>query len=61
MDAINARYAQKERTSVLDRVINFNTVENRRTRDNNDDVGGHVGKEKLRSVPLYAITSDIFS
>lgn len=24
---VNAHYAQKERTSVLDRVINFNTIE----------------------------------
>lgn len=61
---VNARYAQKERTSVLDRVINFNIMkrEDRRTRDDNDnvEVGGHVEKEKLRSVPLYAITPDIF-
>lgn len=36
---VNAHYAQKERTSVLDRVINFNTMkrEDRRTQDDNDD------------------------
>lgn len=37
---VNAHYAQKEKTSVLDRVINFNTMEreNQRTQDDNDDV-----------------------
>lgn len=34
-----------------------------RTQDDDDDdveLGGHVGKEKLRSIPLYVITLDMF-
>lgn len=35
---VNAHYAQKERTSILDRVINFNTAEreDRRIGEDND-------------------------